>query len=222
MNVLLIEDDEDLGAGIVEALGMAGYEVHWQRCGDEGLYRALEWESDLIILDRMLPGQNGMQVLRNLRKRKDTPVLMLTALNTLQNRIEGLDGGADDYLGKPFELPELLARVRALTRRAFGMADQELRCRDLRLQPTSGRAFRGETEIRLTLAELRTLEFLLLRQGRIVTRMQLEDLLAEDGEIRSNTLDVHMHRLRGKLGEGIIETRRRQGYLIMAIPGGET
>lgn len=217
MNVLLIEDDEDLGGGIVEALERAGYTVNWQRCGDEGLYRALEWESDLIVLDRMLPGKNGIQILKELRKKKDTPVLMLTALNTLQHRIEGLDHGADDYLGKPFELPELLARVRALTRRAFKMDGQQLCNGDLRLLSGSGRVFRGDTEIRLTPAELLTLEFFLLRLGRIVTRMQLEDLLAEDDEIRTNTLDVHIHRLRGKLGDELIETRRRQGYLMKKI-----
>jgi DNA-binding response OmpR family regulator len=216
MRVLLIEDDHDLGEVLREALAAAHYTVVWARSGREGLYQAIEWEWDLIVLDRLLPELDGMSVLQKIRAAKSTPVLMLTALDTVDNRLEGLDTGADDYLGKPFDLREFLARVKALGRRAYGTGQGELTHGSLRLSLEEGRAFLREKELSLTRKEFQSLQFLLTRRGRVVTRMALEDLLAEGGEvdIQPNTLDVHMHRLRSKVGPAIIQTRRGQGYII--------
>jgi len=215
MRLLLIEDDEDLGEGICRGLEMHGYEVVWIVDGRDGLYQAAEWDYDLIILDRLLPGMDGIEVLERLRRRKATPILMLTALNTVDHRLQGFDGGADDYLGKPFELVELLARVKALVRRSYGMVGRELRHGPLRLELEPRRAFLGRHALELTSAEFRTLEFLLLRKGVIVTRRQLEDVLsAGEREIMPNALEVHIHRLRKKVGAGMIETVRGRGYRI--------
>ena len=216
MDILFIEDDEDLGSAVVEALERHGYRVRWERDGRDGLYRAREWDPDLVILDRMLPGLSGMDVLEGLRRKKRTPVLMLTALNTAENRVEGLETGADDYLGKPFDLAELLARIRALLRRSADMADEQLRCGDLRLLPFSRQVFRGERELTLTPVEYDTLELLLQRRGRVVSRLLIEDRMTggEDRDVPPGALDVHMHRLRKKVGADLIRTRRGQGYLI--------
>jgi DNA-binding response OmpR family regulator len=215
MRILLIEDDHDLGKSITDGLCAVGYDVHWEQAGDGGLYLAAEWDWDVVILDRLLPGKDGLEVLRDLRKRKSVPVLMLTALNTLDHRLQGLDSGADDYLGKPFEFSELLARLRALARRAYGLVEKEIRYADLCVRPETGRALRGGGDLLLTPLEFRVLEYLLLRKGKVVSRRRLEDLLASDsGDILPNTLDVHMHRLRTKIGNDIVKTRRGQGYLI--------
>lgn len=215
MRVLLIEDDHDLGKGISDGLLAVGYDVRWERNGDTGIYLAKEWDWDIVILDRLLPKRDGLEVLRELRQSKSDPVLMLTALNTLDHRIEGLDLGADDDLGKPFEFSELLARVRALVRRAYGIVGKELRHGALSVLPEAGRVFRDKEDLLLTPSEFRTFEFLLLRKGKVVSRRRLEDLLvAGGGDILPNTLDVHMHRLRAKVGNNIILTRRGQGYLI--------
>jgi len=215
MRILLIEDNHDLGKGIVDGLLTIGYEVHWEKSGKAGLYQAEHWEWDVVILDRMLPEKEGIAVLQDLRRSKSVPVLMLTALNAPNHRIEGLDGGADDYLGKPFEFAELLARLRAMTRRAYGINNQEIQFQGLLLRSESGQVFRGQEDLMLSSAEFKTLEHLLLRRGSIVSRRRLEDLIAADGgDVLPNTLDVHMHRLRAKIGSGIIQTRRGQGYVI--------
>lgn len=218
MRLLLIEDDPELGDGIARGLRGEGFVVTWVVEGSEGLYQAREWEWDLIVLDRMLPDMEGIAVLAELRKSKATPVLMLTALNMVEHRLEGLESGADDYLGKPFEFRELLARLKALARRAYGLQGSELRHGDLRLDPENRRVVRSDKALSLSASEFSTLEYLLLRRGKVVSRRRLEDLLGDDGqEISDNTLDVHMHRLRSKIGEGVIQTKRGQGYLI----GGE-
>ena len=192
-----------------------GYEVTWVMEGREGLYQAKEWDWDLIVLDRMLPDLNGLEVLTGVRKSKSTPVLMLTALNMVEHRLEGLDGGADDYLGKPFEFRELLSRLKALARRAYGWRGEVLEHGDLILSPETRRVTKGTVDLTLTAPEFNTLEYLMLRRGRLVERRRLEDLLGDDGEeVLPNTLDVHMHRLRAKIGREVIETKRGQGYLI--------
>jgi len=168
----------------------------------------------------MLPGMDGLKVLEEFKKNKTSPVLMLTALNEVDHRLEGFDVGADDYLGKPFELRELLARIKALGRRAYPAPHPEPQSiGTLQIDFETGKVLRDGTEIHLTLSELRTLEFLVMRAGRIVTRQQLEDLLAVDGQdIQTNTIDVHIHRLRNKVGTEVIQTRRGQGYLIEKDP----
>lgn len=215
MRLMLIEDDEDLGEGIRLGLEKNGFDVVWVLNGREALYQASEWDWDLIILDRRLPELDGMQILKKLRRIKTTPILMLTAQNSLDDRVEGLTEGADDYLGKPFELSELLARVNALARRSYSIGGKELRAGELRLDPNTQEVFSGEALIDLTAGEYRTLEFLLLRKGRIVTRRQLEDVLAAgERDIQPNALEVHVHRLRKKVGNGIIQTVRGSGYRI--------
>jgi len=214
MRLLLIEDDFDLGEGIVDALEAARYSVRWERAGEEALYYALEWDWDLIILDRLLPEVDGLEILQQVRAAKETPILMLTALDTIDHRLEGFEHGADDYLGKPFEIRELISRVQALIRRAFGMRQSELQHGELRLLPAAGQAYLGERELELTQAEFQTLEFLLMRKGRVVSRLQMEDLLGDGRDIQQNALDVHMHRLRRKIGHDVIKTRRGLGYLI--------
>ncbi len=222
MRLLLVEDDEDFGQSLVRALREQGYQVDWQKSGDVGLYQATEWDYDLLILDRMLPGLDGIRFLEKFRRNHTIPVLMLTALNTLEDRTEGLDQGADDYLGKPFDLPELFARIRALIRRAYGFSGQSLRCGELRLDPQSQQVFIGEHEVRLSPAEFRTVELLLLRKGRPVQRQTLEDRLLElSPDAQSNALEVHIHRIRQKLGKDFIQTRRGVGYLIEDPTGGK-
>lgn len=218
MLILLIEDDEDFGSALTEALREKGYDVDWRKSGDEGLYRASEWEHDLVVLDRMLPGMDGIEVLRNLRARKTVPVLMLTALNSPADRVEGLDSGADDYLGKPFELPEFFARIRALSRRLKTPENTPPSSGELRLEPHTRQVFFGDQEVPLTPTEYRVVEMLLLRRGRLVSRQILEDRLAGGGAERGeNVLDVVIHRVRQKLGRETIRTRRGLGYLIEAF-----
>lgn len=125
MKLLLIEDDEELGQATLEGLRLGGHSAEWVQDGEEGLFQALEWEWDLIVLDRMLPKLSGTEILAQIKKKKSTPVLMLTALNEIDHRLEGFDAGADDYLGKPFELRELLARIRALGRQVYHQSQSE-------------------------------------------------------------------------------------------------
>lgn len=222
MLILLIEDDIDLGTAMVRELRAESYRVEWEKTGGDGLFRAIEWDHDLIILDRMLPGMDGTEVLRRLRARKNVPVLMLTALNTLQHRLQGLDGGADDYLGKPFELSELLARIRALLRRSSEWNDEGLVHGDVRFDPLKKQVFKGGAEVDLTASEFATVELLLARRGRPVSKQVLEERLHEDiGRFQSNALEVHIHRIRSKLGHDFIQTKRGHGYLVPRTGGAE-
>ena len=215
MLILLIEDDIDLGSAMVREFKDEGYQVEWEKTGDDGLFRALEWDHDLIVLDRLLPGIEGMEVLRRLRAKKHVPVLMLTALHTLRHRLQGLDGGADDYLGKPFELPELLARIRALLRRSSEWSDECLIHGDVRFDPVKKQAFKDGVEVELTAIEFTTVELLLARKGQPVSKQVLEERLYEDiGRYQSNSLEVHIHRIRSKLGHDFIKTKRGFGYLV--------
>ncbi|HCN77324.1 MAG TPA: DNA-binding response regulator [Verrucomicrobiales bacterium] len=222
MLILLIEDDLDLGAAIVRELKAEGFAVEWERTGSGGLFRAIEWDHDLVILDRLLPGMDGTEVLRSLRKKKQVPVLMLTALNRLTDRVKGLDLGADDYLGKPFELAELLARIRALLRRSSAWSDEALTHGDLEFHFGAKRVFKGGKEVVLRASEFATVELLLSRKGRPVSKQVLEERLHEDfGKFQSNSLEVHIHRIRSKLGHDFIQTKRGLGYLVPRL-GGDT
>lgn len=223
MLILLIEDDIDLGSAMVRELRAEGYRVEWEKTGGDGLFRAVEWDHDLVILDRMLPGMDGTEVLRRLRARKnEVPVLMLTALNTLPHRLQGLDGGADDYLGKPFELPELLARIRALLRRSSEWKEEGLVHGDVRCDPVKKQVFKGGAEVNLTASEFATVELLLARKGRPVSKQVLEERLHEDiGRFQPNSLEVHIHRIRTKLGHDFIQTKRGLGYLVPRRGGAE-
>lgn len=215
MRILVVEDEPDLLSVLAKALREEAYAVDTAEDGDDGLYKAQSWDYDTIVLDVMLPKLDGWELLRQLRKTKKTPVLMLTARDAVRDRVRGLDTGADDYLTKPFDLDELLARVRALIRRHAGQAQSQLQIGDIAIDTASRIVRRGEEVIALTAREYTLLEMLALRRGQVVTRTMLyEHLFDEDDNSMSNLLDVHVSNIRKKLGQQLIVTRRGHGYTI--------
>jgi two-component system, OmpR family, response regulator len=215
MRVLVVEDEPDLLGSLLKALREDGYAVDGAVDGEDGLYKAESCDYDAVVLDIMLPGLDGWELLRRLRKQKKTPVLMLTARDAVRDRVRGLDTGADDYLVKPFDLDELLARLRALIRRSATQAEPRLQIGDVCIDmPARTVSLRGEPVI-LTAREYALLEFLALHQGKVVTRTMLyEHLFDENDSTLSNLLDVHVSNLRKKLGHEFITTRRGHGYCI--------
>ena len=215
MRLLIVEDEEDLRRGLEQALREEGYAVDGAAEGTDALYRAETWDYDAIVLDVMLPGLDGWEILRRLRRKKKTPVLLLTARDAVRDRVHGLDLGADDYLVKPVDLGELLARVRALIRRGAGAPNPVLDLGPVSIN-TSARTVAVEgAEIALTAREFALLEYLGSRRGKVVSRTELYDhLFAEEDESYSNLLDVHVCNLRRKLGKDLIQTRRGHGYVI--------
>ncbi len=215
MRLLVVDDEQRLLKSLSRALREAGYAVDVAADGVEGLFKAEECDYDAIVLDLMLPGMDGWTVLERLRKKKSTPVLMLTARGATEDRVRGLDSGADDYLPKPFDLPELLARVRALIRRATGQATSRIHLGlvgiDMRLKAVE---LDGKP-VALTPREYAILEYLALHRGEVVSRSTLyEHLFDESEDTLSNLLDVHVFSIRRKLGADVILTRRGQGYLV--------
>jgi two-component system response regulator QseB len=220
MRILLVEDDELLGSGVRDALERARYAAEWVTDGRQALAALRAGAFDLVILDLSLPGMDGLEVLRNLRAGGGaTPVLVLTARDTAAQRVAGLDAGADDYLVKPFDVDELLARVRALQRRGRGAAVNVIEHGPLRLDPAS---FSVTCEGRLVALQRR--EFMLLQKllespGQVLSRAQLEEsVYGWEGGVESNSLDVHIHRLRRKLYPDVIRTVRGVGYVIDPAP----
>ncbi len=212
MRVLAVEDEPDLLSSLMKALREDGYAVDGAPDGEEGLFKAESYDYDAIVLDIMLPGIDGWELLRRLRKTKKTPVLMLTARDAVRDRVRGLDTGADDYLVKPFELAELLARLRALIRRAASQAESRLRIGDVVIDTAARTVSRRGEEIVLTAREYSLLEYLALHRGKLVTRTMLYDhLFDENDSTLSNLLDVHVFNLRKKLGHDFITTRRGHG-----------
>jgi two-component system OmpR family response regulator len=215
MKLLVVEDEPDLLKGLVRALRRDGYAVDPAADGEEGLYKAQNADYDAIVLDIMLPRLDGWELLARLRKTKSTPVLMLTARNTTADRVRGLDAGADDYLAKPFDNMELLARLRALIRRAAGKAVPQIEIRGVMIDTRSRIVTRAGQPVALTAREYAILEYLALHRGEVVTRTILyEHLLDESDDTLSNLLDVHVFSIRKKLGHDLIATRRGQGYCI--------
>ena len=215
MRILVVEDEPRLLASQAKALREEGYAVDTADAGDEGLYKAENVDYDAVVLDVMLPRMDGWLVLEQLRKQKQTPVLMLTARDTPRDRVRGLDKGADDYLVKPFDLAELLARLRAVIRRAAGQARSCLEIGDLAIDTGARSVTRAGTAVALTAREYAILEYLALHRGEVVTRTALyEHLFDESDDTLSNLLDVHVFNLRKKLGRDLIVTRRGQGYCI--------
>ncbi len=183
--------------------------------GEEGLFKASSWEYDAIILDLMLPRMDGWEVLRRLRRERKTPVLILTARDGISDRVRGLDNGADDYLVKPFVLVELLARLRALIRRAAGQAVSLLTVGDIVIDTRARQVSQAGQPVSLTAREYALLELLALHRGELVPRSMIyEHLFDESEDSLSNLVDVHISNLRKKLGKDFISTRRGQGYLI--------
>ena len=215
MRLLVVEDEDDLRHGLEQALREEGYAVDGAADGDDGLYKAENWDYDVIVLDVMLPGMDGWQILNKLRKNKKTPVLMLTARDGVTDRVKGLDLGADDYLVKPFNLKELLARVRALIRRSVDAPNPVLKFGSLKID-TAARTVSVENQmVELTAREYALIEFLAFQRGKVVSRTDLYNhLFSEDDDSLSNLLDVHVCNIRKKLGKDFIQTRRGHGYVI--------
>jgi len=222
MRILLIEDNRRLSAILRQALVDEGYAVDAAYDGVEGEEMAGFTPYDVIILDVMLPKRDGIEVCRSLRnQRVATPILMLTARDSLDDRVLGLDSGADDYLIKPFELAELHARLRALMRREAGRKSGDLLVADLRLDPAAHDAWRGDSPLDLTAKEFALLEYLMRNANRLVTReMIVGHLWNYDQRISSNVVDVHIRRLRRKVDDPyamkLIETIRGAGYRLRA------
>jgi len=217
MKILVIEDEPRLARNLAKAMREEGYVVEMAENGSDGLFLAESQDFDALILDVMLPGLDGWTVLDRLRRSKRTPVLMLTARDHPQDRVRGLDSGADDYLVKPFDLPELLARVRALIRRASGQAVSRWEIRDLEFDTRSRTVRKSGAPVVLTAREFAIVEYLLLHRGEVVSRTQLyEHLWDENDDTLSNLVDVHIFSIRKKLGAEVITTRRGQGYCIEA------
>jgi two-component system OmpR family response regulator/two-component system response regulator QseB len=216
MRLLLVEDDEILGDGLVAGLKMEGYAVDWLTNGklaDEAL-RVNTYE--LIVLDLNLPDRDGLNILRDLRSRKnETPVLILTAKDTIQDRVTGLDSGADDFVIKPFDLNEVCARLRALSRRNEGRGTPNIQYKDLVLDPASHQVTLHNEKVELSQKEFEILSFLMGNIGKVISRSRLEEsLYSWNSDIESNTVEVHIHYLRKKLDPGIIRTVRGVGYII--------
>jgi DNA-binding response OmpR family regulator len=216
LRVLLVEDDELLGSAVVSGLEQAGYTVDWLRDGRLAENGLADDEPDLLVLDLGLPGRSGMEVLRGLRGRgSDLPVLILTARDTVNDRIAGLDAGADDYLVKPFDLGELTARLRAIGRRRSGRATPLIEHKGLEFDPAARRVALDGEDITLSARAVAILEALLERPGSPVSRDRLEHILYGWGEgVESNAIEVHIHHLRKKLGKERIRTIRGLGYMI--------
>lgn len=215
MRVLVIEDDPLLLQSLAASLREELFAVDTAADGEEGLFKARETAYDAIVLDVLLPRLDGWGVLAGLRPARRTPVLMLTARDAVPYRVKGLNLGADDYLTKPFDLDELLARLRALIRRTSGQTQAILRIGDLALDTAARRVELAGVEIVLTAREYGLLEYLALHRGEVVTRTALyEHLFDENDSSLSNLLDVHVSNLRKKLGRDLILTRRGHGYRI--------
>lgn len=215
MRILVVEDEPDLLRGLAKSLREEGYAVDTAVDGEEGLYKAENWDYDAILLDVMLPRLDGWEILRRLRKSKKTPVLLLTARDAARDRVRGLDTGADDYVVKPFDLMELLARVRALIRRTTNQTSAVLEIGKVALNTAARTVALDGEPVTLTAREYSLLEYLALHRGSVVSRTELyEHLFDENDESLSNLLDVHVSNLRKKLGAEFITTRRGQGYVI--------
>jgi two-component system OmpR family response regulator len=216
VRVLLVEDEPDLRQALSRVLADEGFAVDQAADGEAGLHQALGVGYDAVVLDLMLPRRSGASMLTELRRAGRTmPVLLLTARDTVDDRVHGLNLGADDYLSKPFAVAELMARLRALIRRSHQQPAPSVAIGDLTVDLVGRRVFRGDDEIPLTNREFAVFELLLRSRGRVVSRTTLSDHLYDDAsELMSNAIDVHVAALRRKLGAPLIETRRGHGYLI--------
>lgn len=218
MRALVVEDQNDLREVVAETLREESFAVDESPDGEEGLYKALNWDYDIVILDVMMPIMDGWQVLEKLRKEKQTPVLMLTALDQVRDKVKGLNHGADDYLAKPFDLTELVARVRAVIRRQGGDHRPEVSVGKVTINTTSKTLRLGDKEVEVTAREYAMAELMIQHRDEVVTRDFLYDhLFDENDESMSNMLDVYVYKLRQKFGKGFIKTRRGQGYIVESI-----
>ena len=219
MRLLLAEDDPDLAARLKRYLGRQGFAVDAVDNGVDAEFNAGEITYDVIVLDLGLPQRSGLEVLANWRRsHMQAPVLILTARDTWQEKVQGLQQGADDYLTKPFQEEELLARLQALVRRSTGTAGETLGIDGWMLDEASQSVSRGEQHWQLTGTEFRLLRYFMLHPGRILSRSRLtEHVYEEDADRDSNVIEVYVRRLREKLGRDIITTRRGQGYVFGSL-----
>lgn len=217
MRLLLVEDELELAMAVTQLLREKGYAVDHAADGELGLAKAKATDYDAIILDVMLPKLDGWNVLAALRHTKKTPVLMLTARDTIADRVRGLDTGADDYLVKPFAMAELLARLRSLIRRAAGQPSPKINLGSTVLNTLEKSVTQHGQPVTLTAREYALIELLAMRQGEVVSRTTIyEHLFDENDDSLSNLLEVHISNIRRKLGHELIETRRGQGYMIQS------
>jgi len=216
MRILLVEDDDLLGQGIVTGLKQQNYNVEWFQAGEPALLSLKHENYDAMVLDLGLPDISGLQILQQLRKQGQAlPVLILTALDSVEDRIAGLDAGADDYLTKPFDLDEVYARMRALIRRAGGRSEPVIEYQDIQLNPAAHTVCQAGKAIDLSRREYAVLLELLENTGRVLSRSRLEEgLYSMDDDVGSNAVEVHIHYLRKKLGNQLIRTVRGVGYTI--------
>lgn len=213
MRILIVEDEPDLQTALARALRDEGYAVDTAANGADGLFNAESVDYDAIVLDVMLPELDGWEVLARLRKK--TPVLMLTARDQSRDRVKGLDTGADDYVVKPFDLPELLARLRALIRRTTNLTTNRIEIGSVVIDTAARLVTLKQQPVELTAREYSLVEFLAVHRGEVVTRTQLyEHLFDENDSSMSNLLDVYVSTVRKKLGAEFITTRRGHGYCI--------
>jgi heavy metal response regulator len=220
MRLLVVEDESKVAAFVKKGLEEEGYAVDWAPDGDEGLAMALDGVHDLIILDVNLPAMDGLSILQELRKKNiSTPVLLLTVRATIEDKVLGLDSGADDYLTKPFAFQELVARVRALLRRQADSGPALLQVADLRLDPARRTVFRGNHKIELTAKEFALLDYFMRNPGRVLTRTNIaEHVWDYDFDSMTNVIDVYVNYLRKKVDSGrdsrLIRTVRGVGYVL--------
>jgi DNA-binding response OmpR family regulator len=216
MRLLLAEDDDLLGDGLKTGLKQEGYTVDWVKDGQSAENALLDNEFDLVVLDLGLPTKSGLEVLKQIRDSgRHMPVLILTANDSVQDRVTGLDSGADDYLVKPFDLEELCARLRVLQRRKAGRAAPVIEHGDVALDPAAHKVFLKGEQVSLSMREFALLQHLLENTGRVIPRVRLEEkLYGWDAEVESNSLEVFIHHLRKKLGTDLIRTVRGVGYMI--------
>ncbi|MCW9023220.1 MAG: response regulator transcription factor [Gammaproteobacteria bacterium] len=216
MRLLLVEDDELLGDGLKVGLTQAGYRVEWLKDGRLANHALKAEQFDLVVLDIGLPEMSGIEVLNALRQRDNTtPVLLLTAYDAISDRINGLDAGADDYLVKPFDLDELLARLRAIVRRSTGRAVNLIEYNDITIDPSKHQISKAGTDVSLSQSEYQILHYLLSHTGKVATRQKLEELIhGWDSNSESNSLEVFIHHLRKKFDKDLIRTIRGVGYMV--------
>jgi two-component system response regulator QseB len=223
VNILLIEDDMDIGNGVRIALSDAGMSVVWVRRCNDATRSLQETPPDIVLLDLGLPDGDGITLLRQLRRSHEPlPVLIMTARDGLNDRLLGLDSGADDYLVKPFALAELLSRVRALARRSYGYRDESLEVRELLVHLPTMRVTVAGRPVELSPSEFQLLCALAKRADRVMTRRMLEDIVLQEPGSDSNALEVHVSNLRRKIGNGYIRTVRGVGYVIDRNPSRES
>jgi len=218
MNTLLVEDDVPLGSSLKEALSKVGYGTTWVRRADDAKRFLAAEEFGLVLLDIVLPGESGFELLAWIRSQDlRTSVVMLTARDAISDRVRGLDGGADDYLPKPFAIEELLSRIRAVTRRSGPQRSAQWHIGKLTIDTSGRRVCAGERDIALSQREFDVLLVLASEPGKVFTRSQIERSSATQGLADSNAVDVHIHNLRRKLGSEYIGTVRGVGYVLETI-----